>query len=66
MSKTVKDKCTDEAVDEFIDQPVDGLLYDLNMLPEVLKVHDKEDTKDWLIMRIIQRLHKKANSETES
>lgn len=46
-------------IDEFIKQPTDGILYDLNLLPEVIFSQLKDD-REWVnkyaIMSVIKKL----------
>ena len=53
-----------EDAEKIIDQPIEGLLYDLNMLPEVLATHKKEHTKEWICMQIITALKKRNDRLT--
>lgn len=52
--------CND--LDEIIDlQPVDGLLYDLNRLPEVVLtwIDDQKWVNDYAVQLVIKRLHER-------
>lgn len=44
-------------IDELIKQPIDGLLYDLNRLPEVIMSNfDKRSVNDYAMMMVLKRL----------
>lgn len=49
----------DELLDDLVSQPTEGLLYDLNLLPEVLSAQDKKYGREWLIMNVIKKLKEK-------
>lgn len=61
MSEVV-DKIPMKMVRDFVNQPINGLLYDLNMLPEVLSVHGKKNSKEWLLMKVIMALKEEPES----
>ena len=48
---------SDEELEQFIDQPIDGLLYDLDLLPEQITTGSKDD----LLRRVITELHHLAS-----
>ena len=45
-----------KAIDEVIDQPLDGLLYDLDLLPEQL-----EGIRDLIIVNVITRMKERLD-----
>lgn len=50
-------------LDEFIDQPADGILYDLNRLPEVVMtfIDDAKWINDYAVSMVIKRLREKLD-----
>ena len=51
------------SLDEFIAQPLDGLLYDLNRLPEVVLslIEDPKWVNDYAVYLVIKRLKEKLD-----
>lgn len=49
-------------IDEFIKQPVEGILYDLNRLPEVVMTfwNDRKWVNDYAMQLVLRRLHELA------
>jgi hypothetical protein len=50
-------------IDEFIKQPLDGILYDLNRLPEVVLtfIDDPKWVNDYAVYLVIKRLKEKLD-----
>lgn len=49
-------------IDKLINQPIDGLLYDLNRLPEVIMSNfGKRSVNDYAMMLILKRLKEMAD-----
>jgi len=47
------------SLDNFVRQPSDGVLYDLNLLPETIKIDNWKSFRDWSYMTVIEYLMKK-------
>lgn len=54
-------------LDEFIAQPADGILYDLNRLPEVVLtfIDDRKWVYDYAVSMVIRRLREKLDLKAE-
>lgn len=51
-------------LDEFIKQPIEGILYDLNRLPEVVLtfIHDPKWVNDFAVYMVIKRLREQCTA----
>ena len=54
-------------LDEFITQPVEGILYDLNRLPEVVLtfIDDRKWINDYAVYLVIQKLKNELDKANE-
>lgn len=52
-------------LDEFVQQPVEGILYDLNRLPEVVLtfIDDPKWVNDFAVQMVIKRLREKLDDK---